>query len=81
MLQIVNGEGWITAKAQLLTCTTLSCRPAVMKSSSVSTFKMKLARIAFGRSYSDTENAFPVTICFRVELWTHWMGVMTITHK
>ena len=39
-----------------LTCTTLSCRPAVMKSSSVSTFRTKLARIGFGRSCGDTES-------------------------
>lgn len=32
------------------TCTTLSCRPAVMKSSSVSTLRMKLARMGLGRS-------------------------------
>lgn len=40
-----------------LTCTTLSCRPAVMKSSSVSTFRMKLALIGFGRSCSEAEQS------------------------
>lgn len=40
-----------------LTCTTLSCRPAVMKSSSVSTFRMKLALIGFGRSCGETEQS------------------------
>lgn len=64
----------------LLTCTTLSCRPAVMKSSSVSTLRMKLARIGFGRSWNAKHQYMNSSKHSRLSTFYFHMYLI-ITHK